>query len=312
MADKKEFKNDFSWSFSRDNAFNTCKRKYYYSYYGSWGGWNKDADELSKKLYMLNKMTSLPMLAGSIVHDEVERTLKILRYGRKADIEKSKENVIKNFKQSWAQSKNKEWKDSPKWKANLFEHYYKKSLSDKELLDIRDLMVNSVDGFFASDSYRFIQTMSDTQWLAIEDLDSFEVHGAKLWVKLDFAIRHGERVYIYDWKTGKVAKENEVQLAIYALYAKQKWDVDLSLIRLFDVYLNQQLPVKVKPTDRLIDSAKGIIENSIDSMKELLTDVDNNKTEIDLFPLVSEDKESYPCSYCSFQTICYDEKEIGN
>ena len=55
-------------------------------------------------------MTSLPMLAGSIVHDEVERTLKILRYGRKADIEKSKENVIKNFKQSWAQSKNKEWK----------------------------------------------------------------------------------------------------------------------------------------------------------------------------------------------------------
>ena len=182
MADKKEFKNDFSWSFSRDNAFNTCKRKYYYSYYGSWGGWNKDADELSKKLYMLNKMTSLPMLAGSIVHDEVERTLKILRYGRKADIEKSKENVIKNFKQSWAQSKNKEWKDSPKWKANLFEHYYKKSLTDQELLDIRDLMVNSIDGFFASDSYRFIQTMSDTQWLAIEDLDSFEVHGAKLWV----------------------------------------------------------------------------------------------------------------------------------
>ena len=114
-------------------------------------------------------------------------------------------NVIKNFKQSWAQSKNEEWKDSPKWKANLFEHYYKKSLSDKELLDIRDLMVNSVDGFFASDSYRFIQTMSDTQWLAIEDLDSFEVHGAKLWVKLDFAIRHGERVYIYDWKTGNAA-----------------------------------------------------------------------------------------------------------
>ena len=48
MADKKTFKNDFSWSFSRDSAFNTCKRKYYYSYYGSWGGWNKDADELSK------------------------------------------------------------------------------------------------------------------------------------------------------------------------------------------------------------------------------------------------------------------------
>tara|TARA_B110000008_G_scaffold184692_1_gene183550 strand:+ start:140 stop:1060 length:921 start_codon:yes stop_codon:yes gene_type:complete len=306
VAEKKEFKNRFSWSFSRDNAFNACKRKYYYSYYGSWGGWNKDADELSKKLYLLNKMSSLPMLAGTIVHDEVERTLKAVRYGRNADIVKSKENVIKVFKQSWAQSKNKDWEDNPKWKTNLFEHFYNQKPTDEALLDIRDLMLNSIDGFFASDSYRFIQTMSDSQWLAIEDLDSFEVHGAKLWVKLDFAIRHGERVYIYDWKTGKVAKENEVQLAIYALYAQQKWDVDLNLIRLFDVYLNQQLPVKVKPTKRLIDSAKVFIETSIDSMKELLTDVENNKTEIDLFPMVGEDRESYPCSYCSFQTVCFD------
>ena len=306
MAEKKEFKNRFSWSFSRDNAFNACKRKYYYSYYGSWGGWNKDADELSKKLYLLNKMSSLPMLAGTIVHDEVERTLKAVRYGRNADIVKSKENVIKVFKQSWAQSKNKDWEDNPKWKTNLFEHFYNQKPTDEALLDIRDLMLNSIDGFFASDSYRFIQTMSDSQWLAIEDLDSFEVHGAKLWVKLDFAIRHGERVYIYDWKTGKVAKENEVQLAIYALYAQQKWDVDLNLIRLFDVYLNQQLPVKVKPTKRLIDSAKVFIETSIDSMKGLLTDVENNKTEIDLFPMVGEDRESYPCSYCSFQTVCFD------
>ena len=306
MADKKEFKNDFSWSFSRHNTFNTCKRKYYYSYYGSWGGWNKDAEELSQKLYMLNKMTSLPMLAGSIVHDEVERTLKTLRYGRNADQNKSRDNVIKNFKQSWNQSKNKEWKDSPKWKTNLFEHYYNQKPSDENLLELRDLMLDSIDGFFASDSYRFIRTMSDSQWLAIEDLDSFDMHGAKLWVKLDFAIRHGERVYIYDWKTGRVVKENEVQLAVYAIYAQQKWDVDLKLIRLFDVYLNQQLPVKVKPTDRLISSSSDFIKASIDEMKDLLVDKENNQTEIEFFPVVSEDRENYPCSYCSFQTVCFD------
>ena len=306
MAEKKEFKNDFSWSFSRHNTFNTCKRKYYYSYYGSWGGWNKDADELSQTLYMLNKMTSLPMLAGSIVHDEVERTLKMLRYSRNADQNKSRDNVIKNFKQSWNQSKNKEWRDSPKWKTNLFEHYYNQKPSDENLLDLRDLMLDSIDGFFASDSYRFIQTMSDSQWLAIEDLDSFDIHGAKLWVKLDFAIRHGERVYIYDWKTGRVVKENEVQLAVYAIYAQQKWDIDLKLIRLFDVYLNQQLPVKVKPTDRLISSSSDFIKTSIDEMKDLLVDKENNQTEIEFFPIASEDKESYPCSYCSFQTVCFD------
>ena len=306
MKEKKEFKNQFSWSFSRHNSFETCKRKYYYSYYGCWGGWDKNADEKIKMLYALNKMTSLPMLAGSIVHDEVERTLKILRYGKKADPEQSRKNVIKNFKQSWNQSRNKEWEDSPKWKTNLFEHFYNQKPSDEKLLETRDLMLDSVDGFFASDSYRFIQTMSDSQWLAIEDLDSFMIHDTKLWVKLDFAIRHGERAYIYDWKTGKVVKENEVQLAIYAIYAQQKWAVDLKLIRLFDVYLNQQLPVKVKPTERLINSAKEFIAKSIDEMKALLTDIDKNTAEINKFPRVSEEKDTYPCSYCNFQKICYE------
>ena len=306
MVKKKEFINQFSWSFSRHNSFETCKRKYYYSYYGSWGGWEEKADPLTQKIYMLNKMTSLPMLAGTIVHDEVERTLKLLRYGKKADIQRSKENVIKNFKKAWSESKNKNWRDSPKWKVNLFEHYYNQKLTDDKLLSIRDILINSIDGFFASDSYRFIQTMSDSQWLGIEDLDSFELGGAKLWVKLDFAIRHGERVYIYDWKTGKEVKENEIQLAIYALYATQKWDVDLNLIRLFDVYLNQQLPVKVKPTDKLISSAKIFIENSIKDMKEILSDIENNDADIESFPAVSEDRETYPCSYCNFQTVCYD------
>jgi hypothetical protein len=34
-----ELTNDFSWSRSRDNTFQECKRRYYYHYYGSWGGW---------------------------------------------------------------------------------------------------------------------------------------------------------------------------------------------------------------------------------------------------------------------------------
>ena len=35
--------NEFSWSRSRDATFQDCKRKYFYHYYGSWGGWEADA-----------------------------------------------------------------------------------------------------------------------------------------------------------------------------------------------------------------------------------------------------------------------------
>ena len=54
MAD---FKNEFSWSYSRDNLFQECKREYYYNYYGSWGGWEKNkADEITRTLYVLKNL----------------------------------------------------------------------------------------------------------------------------------------------------------------------------------------------------------------------------------------------------------------
>ena len=303
-----DFKNNFTWSFSRHGSFESCKRKYYYTYYGSWGGWEDKADKIKKKIYMLKNMTNLPMLAGSIVHDQVEKVLKSSRRGREIPITNSKDEVIRVFKKSWKESKNKDWQASPKWKTNLFEHYYGRDLPDEKLLKIRDLLIDSIDGFYASDSYRFIQTMSDRQWLSIEDLDSFEIKGSKVWVKLDFAIKHGDRIYIYDWKTGQVVKENETQLAIYSLYACGKWEVDLDHIRLFDVYLHKQIPVKIKPTKALIDSSKKFITSSMSDMKKMLKDEKENKAQIEDFPMVSEDKDAFPCSYCNYNEICFSEE----
>ena len=30
---------EFSWSLSRHGTFETCRRQYYWNYYGSWQGW---------------------------------------------------------------------------------------------------------------------------------------------------------------------------------------------------------------------------------------------------------------------------------
>jgi len=46
------FKNEFSWSVSRDSTFRKCHRMYYYQYYGSWGGWNDDADDKTRTVYV--------------------------------------------------------------------------------------------------------------------------------------------------------------------------------------------------------------------------------------------------------------------
>ncbi len=59
-----ELENTFSWSFSRHSTFEECPRKYWFNYYGAWGGWEYDAPAEARELYLLKKISNLHMLAG--------------------------------------------------------------------------------------------------------------------------------------------------------------------------------------------------------------------------------------------------------
>ena len=297
-----EFKNDFSWSFSRHRKFDTCKRQYFYHYYGSWGGWKRFADEFVQKLFLLKKMTTLPMLAGEVSHRMVSVVLEALKEGREMLMENAEAEVIQFFKKAWRESKSGEWKTGSKSITHLFEHYYDESPTDDELLKIKDVMIKSIRGFYFSDSFAFIKTLSPREWLCKEDFDSFDFNSTRVWVKLDFAVKHGKRINIYDWKTGEKISENETQLAVYALYAISKWGIDLKDLRLFDIYLKKQLPVKVKVNKALINDAEDVMNQSIGEMRELLDDEFENQASIHNFPMV----ENKPvCKRCFFKEICY-------
>ena len=62
--------------------FESCKRQYYFNYYGSWGGWDKDADAQAQLLYRLKKITTVPQLVGTVVHDAISNALNALKLGR--------------------------------------------------------------------------------------------------------------------------------------------------------------------------------------------------------------------------------------
>ena len=47
-----ELANEFSWSRSRDATFQDCRRKYFYQYYGAWGGWDPGAPTDVRRLYV--------------------------------------------------------------------------------------------------------------------------------------------------------------------------------------------------------------------------------------------------------------------
>jgi len=300
MAD--QFINEFSWSYSRHKNFVSCKRKYYYLYYGSWGGWETSADESVRKLYQLKKMTNLPMLVGDVVHRTINHSLGRLSTGTEFPIEEAKERVIELFRQAWRESTNKAWQENASRNANLFEHYYDEKPDKERLLELKTLMEDSIDGFYESDSYGFIKFISTPHWLSREKLESFEFEDTKIWIKLDFAARHDERIYVYDWKTGKQVKGNDTQLAVYALFAQDKWKIELKNLRLFDVYLSKRLPVKLKVSDTIIETAKAEITESIEAMQEIMEEGPDNAVIEDKCPMTDF---TYLCTGCTFKEVCY-------
>src|SRR5262244_3446769 len=77
--------NDFSWSRSRDEKFRDCLRAYYLHYYRSWGGWEPDAPDDIRRLYVLKKLSNRYNWAGSVVHYTIRHTLLAMRFGRSID-----------------------------------------------------------------------------------------------------------------------------------------------------------------------------------------------------------------------------------
>src|SRR5438309_11027083 len=74
--------NEFSWSRSRDGAFQECKRRYFYHYYRAWRGWHAAVAPEVRRLYILKQLASRQQWAGRTVHDAIELALHGLRDGR--------------------------------------------------------------------------------------------------------------------------------------------------------------------------------------------------------------------------------------
>jgi hypothetical protein len=60
--------NDFSWSKSRHEKFQDCRRAYFLHYYGSWGGWEDGAHPELRQLWVLKKLANRFHWAGGVVH----------------------------------------------------------------------------------------------------------------------------------------------------------------------------------------------------------------------------------------------------
>ena len=297
----KPLENTFSWSFSRSRTFLDCPRKYWFHYYGSWGGWDDDAPADARELYRLKKITGLHLIAGDVVHRAIEQALHSWKQGVEPDAEALVAWCKGEMSRSFKDSKAGYWKDSPHRFTRLFEHQYGPTPTRDTLLKIAKKVGDSVRNFFISTAWGLIRESNPGEWLTMETLDSFEFEGTKVFAVPDFATRYGDDVLIFDWKTGRRVKANKDQVVLYALFAEAKWGVEADTVKAAPVYLltgGKFEPERVTREDR--ERVAETMRTSIAAMRDRLADVETNTAR-------KEDYEATPghlCRWCNFRGVC--------
>lgn len=302
-----KLENELTWSVSRDQLFRECQRAYYYQYYGSWGGWEIDAPEQTRKLYVLKNMKTLVLWAGNIVHETIAEALN--RYAHKNSPVKSAElqaRARQKLRAGWTQSVTREWLETPK-KTNIHELYYGngKSLPAEQTDRVKDRVYGALAAFADSDTLREILTIPYMSWKPVDKLDSFSLNGLKVWCAIDFAyVDPAGDLRILDWKTGAENREAlQTQLGCYALYAAEKWFSPLEAVKLFGVFLNENARTsEYRASPEVIVNVQERILAGAAAMRVQLADVRANRPlEEDAFPVCDNERV---CRYCNYREVC--------
>jgi CRISPR/Cas system-associated exonuclease Cas4 (RecB family) len=289
---------EFSWSVSRHDCFDSCRRRYFYSYYAA-----PDDPEIER----LKRLSALPMWAGSVVHETIE---KVLREFDRMPSETEQEALVRAAVHSQMLS---EWKESeagsPRFR--LFEHEYAVPVDPEDKKIAVGTVMRSLRNFFRSETLRQAFAAGRERWLTVEDLLSFKVGETSVFLRMDLAYRQRDgKVVIVDWKTGRrEGRFNEVQLAGYALCAaEQGWVQEPEQIETELAYLVIPRYVRRSVDRRKIDHARRFIAKSAGNMKALLLDPLLNQARLEDFPMVDRPRL---CRRCNYRRLCFPRQQAA-
>jgi len=296
-------KNEFSWSKSRDESFQSCLKQYYFNYYAYWNGWLDDAPLRTRQIYILKNLKTRQMWAGEKVHQCIERTMKNLQRGIPIlDRDQIISITLNRMRADFKSSKAKHYLRRPK-SCGLFEHEYDLGIPDELWRETAHNVELCLRNFYDSELFRELQEIPADRWLETEQFSHFMFEGVKVWVVMDCCFRSDYGITIIYWKTGtSTTQDNSIQLSCYALYVLDRWGIDPERIKIIEYNLSTDTPKDFSVTGRNIEDIKGYIRGSIADMRSLLIDVEGNiPKDESLFKPVEDKRIS---DRCGFRKIC--------
>ena len=294
--------NEFSWSRSRNATFEDCRRKYFYHYYGAWGGWEHDAAADVRRLYILKQLASRQMWAGRVVHDAIEMALHVYREGRDVPVEPFIADVVERMRGEWRSSRAGRYRESPKTLA-LFEHEYALDLKPEVWQALSRNVVTCLRNFFRLPLLEAVRKTAPEHWSIEHWSKVFDFEGTPVWIAPDFGYWNADGLLtLVDWKTGASDTDaTAFQLGCYALYAREVLGVEPSQVDLLEANLREPTVTPLLWDDARLEAIREQLRLSIRSMRAYLVDPGANAARIEDF---ERTEELRICRWCNFRAVC--------
>ena len=298
-----ELANEFSWSRSRDATFQDCRRKYFYHYYGSWGGWDTAAVVEVRRLYVLKQLASRQMWAGRMVHDAIEMALQIFQHGRDVPVEPFIQDVVERMRGEWRNSRDGRYREIPKTPVALFEHEYTLDLKPEVWQHLSRSVMTCLRNFFQLPLLAQVRKTAPEHWSIEHWSKVFDFEGTPVWIAPDFGFwNDAGRLTLVDWKTGASdAQATAFQLGCYALYAREMLGVEPAQVDLLEANLREPTVTPLRWDDARLEAIREQLRLSIRSMRAYLADAPANVARIEDF---ERTEELRICRWCNFRAVC--------
>lgn len=304
--------NVFSWSHSAATDFELCRRKRYWSKYAAWGGWERDAPVECKTAYRLNKMTNRFCLYGTAAEDACMWMLREFQRTGSAPSESEAYDRIARplLRKAWDESTGRAWMRYPK-AACLHEHYYPEfcGLSQKEIMHrIADVVKACLKNFRAEVLPRLEGVTPDMEVeisvVGRGDPEHFAFEGVKVYAIPDYVYVRDGLWHIVDWKSGVPKPEHGEQVALYALWAREKHGVAPTDVELSLEYLQSGERKAFNVTEADLEMVRTRLRESMQDMAQYLVDADPEANQALPKPEWDLCYEPSICQRCEFYELC--------
>lgn len=300
---------DFSWSFSRHKTLSVCSRKYGYEYYLAHNGWlNYGVNPESKQAYRLKKLLNLPMLFGQITHEIAAAMVK--EYRDSGFIPSNDELIHKGrlmLRKAFLESRDQGnlWYEKPNKYKMLFEMYYDGKLEDEKAKEYRERLQIIFPNLLMSKTFQDITARHQTmRFNQSEEFRFILIDDVKVYIVMDLLYRDIElgKWIIVDWKTGKESKDDRTQLALYAYYLMQEFNIGVEEIEIRNEYLLSGKQKSHTLSNSDIDNMLDKMKNSVQFMKRYQLDILTNEP----VSLGEFEQTAYlkSCESCNYKELC--------